>query len=130
MGAHQGRPYMKQEKTSVRIILLGPPGAGKGTQATFIAEDFAIPQISTGNILRAAVQAQNALGLKVKEVMDKGQLVSDEIMVRLMEERIRQPDCETGFLLDGFPRTVAQAEALKKDQIKIDHVLELYVDDE
>ncbi len=77
IGAHHGRPYMKQEKTSVRIILLGPPGAGKGTQATFIAEDFAIPQISTGNILRAAVQAQNALGLKVKEVMDKGQLVSD-----------------------------------------------------
>lgn len=114
----------------MRIILLGPPGAGKGTQSKFIAEDFSIPEISTGNMLRAAVQAQTSLGLKVKEIMDQGHLVSDEIMVGLVEERIKTADCAKGFLLDGFPRTSTQADALKHREIKINHVVELYVDDE
>ncbi|HYF97964.1 MAG TPA: nucleoside monophosphate kinase, partial [Coxiellaceae bacterium] len=111
----------------MRIILLGPPGAGKGTQAKFIAEDFAIPNISTGEMLRAAVQAQTPLGLEVKHIMEQGLLVSDEIILNLIEERIQQPDCERGFLFDGIPRTLAQAEALREHKIKIDKVLEIWV---
>jgi len=112
----------------MRIILLGPPGAGKGTQAKFIAEDFSIPEISTGNMLRAAVETP--LGLKVKEIMSQGLLVPDDIIINLVEHRIQQPDCAGGFLFDGFPRTTAQADALKERHIKIDHVVELAVDDD
>ena len=114
----------------MRIILLGPPGAGKGTQAQFIAEDFKIPKISTGEMLRAAIQAETSLGLQVKEVIEQGLLVSDDIIVNLVEDRIKQADCAHGFLFDGFPRTSAQADALRQHQIKIDHVLEIFVDDE
>lgn len=113
----------------MRIILLGPPGAGKGTQAKFIQQRYQIPQISTGDMLRAAVKAQTPLGLKVKKVMDSGGLVSDDIIISLVKERIAKPDCEQGFLLDGFPRTYAQAEALQHEQIKIDHVIEIQLDD-
>lgn len=114
----------------MRVILLGPPGAGKGTQAQFIIKAFAIPQISTGDMLRAAVKAQSALGLEVKKVMESGALVSDEIIVKLVRERIAQPDCAEGFLLDGFPRTTNQADALRNEKIKIDFVIELKVEDE
>ncbi|MBC7192484.1 adenylate kinase [Marinobacter sp.] len=114
----------------MRIIMLGAPGAGKGTQAQFIAERFDIPQISTGDMLRAAVKEESELGLKVKEVMASGGLVSDDIIIALIEERIRQPDCVNGFLLDGFPRTIPQAEALKQQGIAIDYVVEIAVDDE
>jgi len=114
----------------MRVILLGPPGAGKGTQAAFICEAFNIPQISTGDMLRAAVKAGTPLGVAAKEVMDAGKLVSDDIIVGLVKERIAEPDCANGFLLDGFPRTIAQADALKDVRIKIDHVVELRVDDE
>lgn len=114
----------------MRIIMLGAPGAGKGTQAQFIAERFDIPQISTGDMLRAAVKEESGLGLKVKEVMASGGLVSDDIIIALIEERIRQPDCVNGFLLDGFPRTIPQAEALKRQGIAIDYVVEIAVDDE
>lgn len=114
----------------MRLILIGPPGAGKGTQAAFIKERFAIPQISTGDMLRAAVKAETPLGLKAKSVMESGALVSDDIILGLMEERLAQPDCKNGFLLDGFPRTIPQAEALKKTGIPIDFVLEISVPDD
>ncbi len=114
----------------MRIIMLGAPGAGKGTQAQFITERFDIPQISTGDMLRAAVKEESELGLKVKEVMASGGLVSDDIIIALIEERIQQPDCVNGFLLDGFPRTIPQAEALKDQGIAIDYVVEIAVDDE
>ena len=114
----------------MRLILIGPPGAGKGTQAAFIKEKFGIPQISTGDILRAAVKAGTPLGLAAKEVMDKGQLVSDDIIIGLVKERLTQPDCANGFLFDGFPRTIPQAEALQAAGIPIDFVLEIAVPDE
>lgn len=114
----------------MRLILIGPPSAGKGTQAAFIKERFAIPQISTGDMLRAAVKAGTPLGLKAKSVMESGALVSDDIILGLMEERLAQPDCKNGFLLDGFPRTIPQAEALKKTGIPIDFVLEISVPDD
>ena len=114
----------------MRLILIGPPGAGKGTQAAFIKERFAIPQISTGDMLRAAVKAGTPLGLKAKSVMESGALVSDDIILGLMEERLAQPDCKNGFLLDGFPRTIPQAEARKKNGIPIDFVLEISVPDD
>lgn len=114
----------------MRIILLGAPGAGKGTQAKFLTEKYDIPQISTGDMLRAAVKAGSPLGLKVKEVMASGGLVSDETIIELIQERIQQDDCKNGFLFDGFPRTIPQAEALKKQNIEIDAVVEIDVDDE
>ncbi|MDQ5948238.1 MAG: adenylate kinase, partial [Pseudomonadota bacterium] len=112
------------------IILLGAPGAGKGTQATFISKKYAIPQISTGDMLRAAIKAGTELGLKAKEVMDKGQLVSDEIVIGLVKERIKQADCQNGYLFDGFPRTTAQADALQAAGVQIDYVVEINVPDE
>ncbi len=114
----------------MRIILLGAPGAGKGTQAQFITEKFGIPQISTGDMLRAAVSAGTELGLQVKDVMASGGLVSDEIIIALVKERIQQEDCRNGFLLDGFPRTIPQAEAMKDAGVVIDNVVEIFVDDE
>jgi len=114
----------------MRIILLGAPGAGKGTQAQYITETFGIPQISTGDMLRAAVKAGTPLGLEAKKVMDAGQLVSDDIIIGLVKERIQEGDCKNGFLFDGFPRTIPQAEALVKGGVAIDHVLEIAVDDE
>jgi len=114
----------------MRVILLGPPGAGKGTQAQSITEKYGIPQISTGDMLRAAVKAGSPLGLKVKEVMETGGLVTDEIIIDLIKERIQQDDCANGFLFDGFPRTIPQAEALQNEKIDIDHVVEIAVDDE
>ncbi|WP_427983402.1 adenylate kinase [Agarivorans sp.] len=114
----------------MRIILLGAPGAGKGTQAQFIMERYGIPQISTGDMLRAAVKAGTDLGKKAKEVMDAGQLVSDELIIGLVKERIQQEDCQKGFLLDGFPRTIPQADAMKEAGISIDAVLEFDVADE
>lgn len=114
----------------MRVILLGAPGAGKGTQAQFITEHYGIPQISTGDMLRAAVKAGTPLGLKVKEVMASGGLVSDETIIALIEERIKEDDCANGFLFDGFPRTIPQAEALKKQGIAIDSVVEIDVEDE
>ncbi len=114
----------------MRIILLGAPGAGKGTQAQFITEKFAIPQISTGDMLRAAVKSRTALGLQVDEVMTSGGLVTDEIIIALVKERIQDPDCENGFLFDGFPRTIPQAAALVEAGVAIDVVLEIDVSDE
>ncbi|MET1077834.1 MAG: adenylate kinase [Pseudomonas sp.] len=114
----------------MRVILLGAPGAGKGTQARFITEKFGIPQISTGDMLRAAVKAGSPLGLKVKGVMDSGGLVSDDIIIDLIKERITEADCAKGFLFDGFPRTIPQAEALREAGVTIDHVVEIAVDDE
>lgn len=114
----------------MRIILLGAPGAGKGTQAQYITEKFGIPQISTGDMLRAAVKAGSPLGVAAKKVMDAGQLVSDDIIIGLVKERILQDDCKNGFLFDGFPRTIPQAEALLKAGVEIDHVLEINVQDE
>ena len=114
----------------MRIILLGAPGAGKGTQAQFLMDKFGIPQISTGDMLRAAIKAGTPLGLKAKEVMDKGQLVSDEIIIGLVKERIAQDDCAKGFLLDGFPRTIPQADAMKAVGVMVDFVLEFDVPDE
>lgn len=114
----------------MRVILLGAPGAGKGTQAQFICQRFGIPQISTGDMLRAAIKAGTELGKQVKEVMDSGGLVSDELIIGLIRERIAQDDCAKGFLLDGFPRTIPQAEALVDAQVSIDHVLEIAVEDE
>ena len=114
----------------MRIILLGAPGAGKGTQAAYIRDRYGIPQISTGDMLRAAVNAGTELGKKAKEVMDKGDLVSDDIIIGLVKERINEPDCENGFLFDGFPRTIAQADALREAGIDIDAVVEIDVDDE
>lgn len=113
----------------MKVILLGGPGAGKGTQAGFITEKYAIPQISTGDMLRAAVKAGTPLGVEAKKVMDAGGLVSDDIILGLVEERIAQPDCENGYLFDGFPRTLAQADALKEKGVAIDAVVEIDVDD-
>lgn len=114
----------------MRIILLGPPGAGKGTQAKFIQAKYQIPQISTGDMLRAVVKTDSPLAAKVKSVMANGGLVSDDIIISLVRERISQPDCINGFLLDGFPRTIAQAEALCHEKIHIDHVVVIHVDDQ
>ena len=114
----------------MRLILLGPPGAGKGTQAAFICEKYGIPQISTGDMLRAASKAGTALGLAAKKVMDSGSLVSDEIIIGLVKERIAEPDCAKGFLFDGFPRTIPQAEAMKDAGVAIEAVLEIDVPDE
>jgi adenylate kinase len=113
----------------MRLILLGPPGAGKGTQATFLCRHFGIPQISTGDMLRAAVKAGSPLGLAAKRVMDSGALVSDDIIIGLVKERIAQPDCAKGFLFDGFPRTIPQADAMKAAGVKIEVVLEIDVPD-
>jgi adenylate kinase len=114
----------------MRLILLGPPGAGKGTQANFIRQKFGIPQISTGDMLRAAVKAGTPLGVAAKKVMDSGQLVSDDIIIGLVNERLKEPDCRNGYLFDGFPRTIPQAEAMKKAGVAIDYVLEIDVPDE
>ena len=114
----------------MRMILLGPPGAGKGTQATFIKEKAGIPQVSTGDMLRAAVRAGTPLGLEAKKVMDSGALVSDEIIINLVKERLREADCQAGYLFDGFPRTIPQAEAMKQAQVRIEVVLEIQVPDE
>jgi adenylate kinase len=114
----------------MRLILLGAPGAGKGTQAQFITESFGIPQISTGDMLRAAVKAGTELGQKAKAIMDSGGLVSDDIIIGLVKERITEPDCVDGFLFDGFPRTIPQAEAMVDAGVTIDHVIEIAVDDE
>jgi adenylate kinase len=114
----------------MRLILLGAPGAGKGTQAAFICQRFGIPQISTGDMLRAAVKAGTPLGLAAKKVMDSGALVSDDIIIGLVKERIAQPDCANGFLFDGFPRTIPQADAMKSAGVKLDYVLEIDVPDE
>ncbi|MCM2251215.1 MAG: adenylate kinase [Ramlibacter sp.] len=111
----------------MRLILLGAPGAGKGTQATFICREWGIPQISTGDMLRAAVKAGTPLGLAAKKVMDSGALVSDEIIIGLVKERIAQPDCAKGFLFDGFPRTIPQADAMRAAGVKLDYVLEIDV---
>jgi adenylate kinase len=113
----------------VNIILLGAPGVGKGTQAQFITEKYSIPQISTGDMLREAIKAGSELGLRVKSVMDSGALVTDEIIIDLVKERITQPDCSQGFLFDGFPRTIPQAEALVAADINIDGVIEIKVPD-
>jgi adenylate kinase len=114
----------------MRLILLGAPGAGKGTQARFISEKFKIPQISTGDMLRAAVKAQTPLGLEAKQVMDAGGLVSDDVIIGLVKDRIAQADCVNGFLFDGFPRTIPQAQAMVNADVTIDHVVEIAVDDE
>jgi adenylate kinase len=111
----------------MKLILLGAPGAGKGTQATFICQKYGIPQISTGDMLRAAVKAGTAMGLAAKKVMDSGALVSDDIIIGLVKERIAQDDCKQGFLFDGFPRTIAQADAMKTAGVKLDYVLEIDV---
>ncbi|MEY3201084.1 MAG: adenylate kinase [Pseudomonadota bacterium] len=113
----------------MRVILLGPPGAGKGTQATFIKEHFGIPQISTGDMLRAAVKAGTPLGLAAKKVMDSGALVSDDIIIGLVKDRLAAPDCQQGYLFDGFPRTIPQADAMKEAAVAIDVVLEIDVPD-
>ena len=114
----------------MKIILLGAPGAGKGTQAQFIMNKFGIPQISTGDMFRAAIKVGTALGKQAKALMDEGKLVPDELTVALVKDRIAQPDCANGFLLDGFPRTIPQADALKDSGVKIDYVLEFDVPDE
>jgi adenylate kinase len=111
----------------MRLILLGAPGAGKGTQATFICQKYGIPQISTGDMLRSAVKAGTPLGLAAKKVMDSGALVGDDIIIGLVKERLAQPDCSNGFLFDGFPRTIPQADALKAAGVKLDYVLEIDV---
>lgn len=111
----------------MKLILLGAPGAGKGTQATFICQKYAIPQISTGDMLRAAVKAGTPLGVQAKKVMDSGGLVSDDLIINLVKERIAQPDCSHGFLFDGFPRTIPQADAMKAAGVKLDYVLEIDV---
>lgn len=111
----------------MRLILLGAPGAGKGTQATFICQKYGIPQISTGDMLRAAVKAGTPLGIEAKKVMDAGGLVSDDLIINLVKERIAQPDCAAGFLFDGFPRTIPQADAMKAAGVKLDYVLEIDV---
>ena len=113
----------------MRLILLGAPGAGKGTQAQYLTEKYNIPQISTGDMLRAAVKAQSPLGVEAKKVMDDGGLVSDDIIIGLVKERIKEADCENGFLFDGFPRTIPQAQALIDNNVQIDSVVEINVDD-
>ncbi|ETF00279.1 adenylate kinase [Advenella kashmirensis W13003] len=114
----------------MRLILLGPPGAGKGTQATFITRKYGIPQISTGDMLRAAVKAQTPVGLEAKQVMDNGGLVSDDIIIRLVKDRLLEDDCKKGYLFDGFPRTIPQADALKNADIGLDYVIEIDVPEE
>jgi adenylate kinase len=114
----------------MRLILLGPPGAGKGTQAAFLTQHFGIPQISTGDMLRAAVKAGTPLGVEAKKVMDAGGLVSDEIIIGLVQDRLTQPDCANGYLFDGFPRTIPQADALKSAGVKLDYVVEIAVPEE
>ncbi len=114
----------------MRIVLLGAPGAGKGTQAQFLMAKFGIPQISTGDMLRAAIKAGTELGNQAKAVMDAGQLVSDDLIIGLVKERILEDDCKAGFLLDGFPRTIPQADAMKENGVSVDHVLEFDVPDE
>src|SRR5258706_2208835 len=111
----------------MRLILLGPPGAGKGTQASFIREHFRIPQISTGDMLRAAIKAGTPLGLAAKKVMDTGALVSDDIIIQLVLDRLKAPDTANGYLFDGFPRTIPQAEAMRLANVPIDYVLEIAV---
>lgn len=113
----------------MKMILLGPPGAGKGTQAKLLSEKLQIPQISTGDMLRAAIQAGTELGKQAKSVMDAGQLVSDDIIIGLIKDRLQEPDCANGCLFDGVPRTIAQAQALVDNAVAIDHVVELYLDD-
>ncbi len=113
----------------MKLILLGPPGAGKGTQAKAICEKYSIPQISTGDMLRAAVRAETSLGIEAKKVMDTGELVSDDLILQLVRDRISEDDCASGYLLDGFPRTIAQAEGMKKLGIGVDFVVELQVAD-
>lgn len=113
----------------MRLILLGAPGAGKGTQAAFLCKRFGIPQISTGDMLRAAVKAGTPLGIEAKKVMESGGLVSDDIIIGLVTERLKEPDCANGYLFDGFPRTIPQADAMKQAGVKIDHVLEIDVPD-
>jgi adenylate kinase len=115
---------------NMRLILLGAPGAGKGTQATFIKEKYNIPQISTGDMLRAAVKAGTPLGVAAKKVMDAGGLVSDDIIIGLVKDRLKEPDCANGYLFDGFPRTIPQADAMKDAGVAIDYVLEIDVPDE
>ena len=112
----------------MRLILLGGPGAGKGTQAGFITQRYSIPQISTGDMLRAAVKAQTPLGIEAKKVMDAGDLVSDDIIIGLVKERIKEDDCANGFLFDGFPRTIAQADAMKTENVRLDAVVEIDVE--
>jgi adenylate kinase len=114
----------------MRVILLGAPGAGKGTQAQFITETFGIPQISTGDMLRAAVKAQTPLGIAARKIMDEGGLVSDDIIIGLVKERLQQADCADGCLFDGFPRTIAQADALRSEGVRIDNIVEIDVPDE
>ena len=114
----------------MRLILLGPPGAGKGTQAARLVEKYKIPQLSTGDMLRAAVKAGSPLGVAAKKVMDRGELVSDEIIIGLVKERIKAPDAANGFLFDGFPRTIPQADAMKNAAVPIEHVVEIVVPDE
>jgi len=111
----------------MRLILLGPPGAGKGTQAAFITKHYGIPQISTGDMLRAAVKAGTPLGLEAKKIMDSGALVSDELIIGLVKDRLQQPDCSKGYLFDGFPRTIPQADALKHAKVALDFVIEIEV---
>lgn len=118
------------EEERMRLILLGPPGAGKGTQAGFITKEFGIPQISTGDMLRAAVKAQTPLGIEAKKVMDSGGLVSDEIIIGLVKDRLSNVDCQSGYLFDGFPRTIPQADALKNAEVKLDFVVEIAVPEE
>src|SRR4051812_25467760 len=113
----------------MRLILLGPPGAGKGTQANFIRQKYGIPQISTGDMLRAAVKAGTPLGMAAKKVMDSGALVSDDIIIGLVKDRLQQPDCANGYLFDGFPRTLPQADALRAAGVALDYVLEIAVPD-
>ncbi|OWT53448.1 adenylate kinase [Candidimonas nitroreducens] len=114
----------------MRLILLGPPGAGKGTQAAYITKKFGIPQISTGDMLRAAVKAQTPLGIEAKKVMDTGALVSDDLIIGLVRDRLEQSDCKPGYLFDGFPRTLPQADALKDAKISLDYVVEMVVPEE
>jgi adenylate kinase len=114
----------------MRLILLGPPGAGKGTQAKFICDRFGIPQISTGDMLRAEIKAGSALGKEAKKVMDAGHLVSDQLIVEMVKKRLKKPDCKAGYLFDGFPRTIPQAEAMEQAGAALDYVLEIDVPDE
>jgi adenylate kinase len=126
---HLGGMFFQGWKIIMRVILLGGPGAGKGTQATYIKDHFSIPQISTGDMLRAAVKAGTELGVAAKKIMDAGGLVSDDIIINLVKERITQPDCAKGFLFDGFPRTIPQADAMKAAGVPIDYVVEIDVAD-
>ncbi len=114
----------------MKMIFLGPPGAGKGTQAGFICTHYDIPQISTGDMLRAATKAGSKLGLAVKSVMERGQLVSDELIMGLVRERLKEPDCSIGYLFDGFPRTLAQAQAMQESRLQVDYVIEIHVPDQ